>query len=52
MFRHLKNLNSEIKISLEDEGLTFNQATKIACLTHQNNIPLNIKIGELKLYQI
>jgi len=45
MFRHLKNLDSEIKISLEDEGLTFNQATKIACLTHQNNIPLNMKIG-------
>ncbi len=45
MFKHLKNLDYEIKISLEDEGLTFDQATKIACLTHQQQIPLNIKIG-------
>jgi len=45
MFKHLHNLNYEIKISLEDEGLTFDQATKIACLTHQQQIPLNIKIG-------
>lgn len=45
MFKHLKNLDSEIKISLEDEGLTFNQATKIACLAHQHSIPLNIKVG-------
>ena len=45
MFKHLKDLNSEIKISLEDEGLTFNQATKIACFTHQHNINLNMKIG-------
>jgi len=45
MFKHLHNLDYEIKISLEDEGLTFNQATKIACLTHQQQIPLNIKIG-------
>lgn len=45
MFKHLENLDYEIKISLEDEGLTFDQATKIACLTHQQQIPLNIKIG-------
>ena len=45
MFKHLHNLDYEIKISLEDEGLTFDQATKIACLTHQQQIPLNIKIG-------
>lgn len=45
MFKHLQNLDYEIKISLEDEGLTFDQATKIACLTHQQQIPLNIKIG-------
>ena len=45
MFKHLKDLDSEIKISLEDEGLTFNQATKIACLTHQHGINLNMKIG-------
>ena len=45
MFKHLYNLDYEIKISLEDEGLTFDQATKIACLTHQQQIPLNIKIG-------
>ena len=45
MFKYLHNLDYEIKISLEDEGLTFDQATKIACLTHQQQIPLNIKIG-------
>ena len=45
MFKHLENLDYEIKISLEDEGLTFDQATKIACLTHQQQTPLNIKIG-------
>tara|TARA_R110002049_G_scaffold307707_1_gene508999 strand:- start:29 stop:769 length:741 start_codon:yes stop_codon:yes gene_type:complete len=45
MFKHLHNLDYEIKISLEDEGLTFDQATEIACLTHQQQIPLNIKIG-------
>lgn len=45
MFKHLYNLDYEIKISLEDEGLTFNQATEIACLTHQQQIFLNIKIG-------
>tara|TARA_R100000951_G_scaffold68060_1_gene57466 strand:- start:2064 stop:2801 length:738 start_codon:yes stop_codon:yes gene_type:complete len=45
MFKHLENLDYEIKISLEDEGLTFDQATKIACLTHQQQIPLNVKIG-------
>ena len=44
-FEYIKELDYEIKISLEDEGLTFDQATKIACLTHQNIIPLNIKIG-------
>lgn len=45
MFEYLKNLNCEIKISLEDEGLTFDQATQIACLSHLNQYPLNIKIG-------
>lgn len=45
MFKHLENLDYEIKISLEDEGLTFNQATKISCLSHQQQIPLNVKIG-------
>ena len=45
MFKYLHNLDYEIKISLEDEGLTFDQATEIACLTHQQQIPLNIKIG-------
>ena len=44
-FRYLKKINGELKISLEDEGLTFDQATEIACLSHQNQIPLNIKIG-------
>ena len=39
MFNHLENLDYEIKISLEDEGLTFDQATKIACLTHQQPLP-------------
>ena len=44
-FKYLKRINGELKISLEDEGLTFDQATEIACLSHQNQIPLNIKIG-------
>ena len=41
-FRYLKKINGELKISLEDEGLTFDQATEIACLSHKNQIPLNI----------
>ncbi len=45
MFKYLKNLDCEIKISLEDEGLTFDQAVNIACLSHLNQYPLNIKIG-------
>ena len=45
MFEYLKNLDYEIKISLEDEGLTFPQATKIACLTHQHKANLNMKVG-------
>ena len=44
-FKYLKKINGELKISLEDEGLTFDQATEIACLSHKNQIPLNIKIG-------
>jgi hypothetical protein len=45
MFEYLKNLDYEIKISLEDEGLTFTQATNIACLTHQHKANLNMKVG-------
>jgi hypothetical protein len=44
-FNYLKKINGELKISLEDEGLTFDQATEIACLSHKNQMPLNIKIG-------
>lgn len=45
MFSYLKNIGYEIKISLEDEGLTFEQATKISGLSHKNQIPITMKIG-------
>ncbi len=44
-FKRLSELHAEIKISLEDEGLTFDQATTMACLAHKNNLPINMKIG-------
>lgn len=45
MFNYISNFQPEIKISLEDEGLTFDQCVKIANASHQNQIPLNMKIG-------
>ena len=44
-FKILHKLNAEIKISLEDEGLKFDQATQIACLAHAINIKLSMKVG-------
>jgi len=44
-FDILKKLNAEIKISLEDEGLTFEQATQLVCNSHSNNINVTMKIG-------
>lgn len=45
MFNKIRDLDYGIKISLEDEGLTLDQCTKISCLSHLNNIPLTMKIG-------
>jgi len=45
MFEYLHKIKGEVKISLEDEGLTFDQATQIACLSHKYNVPLTMKIG-------
>tara|TARA_Y100000034_G_C6867985_1_gene395805 strand:+ start:97 stop:846 length:750 start_codon:yes stop_codon:yes gene_type:complete len=44
-FNILKELDSEIKISLEDEGLTFDQAVQITCNAHMNNVNVTMKIG-------
>jgi len=44
-FNILKELDSEIKISLEDEGLTFDQAVQITCNAHSNNVDVTMKVG-------
>jgi len=45
MFEYLQGLDCGIKISLEDEGLTLDQATYISGLSHKNNIDVTLKIG-------
>ena len=45
MFKYLQGLDCGIKISLEDEGLTIDQATFIAGLSHKNNMHVTLKIG-------
>ena len=44
-FKHFENLNVELKISLEDEGLTFDQAISIACQAHSHNVKVTMKVG-------
>jgi hypothetical protein len=44
-FKQIKAIGAEIKISFEDEGLTFDQATRITCAAHASSVPVNIKIG-------
>ena len=44
-FNILKKIDGEIKISLEDEGLTFEQSTQIACGAHSNNVDVTMKVG-------
>jgi hypothetical protein len=44
-YNNLKKYQAEIKISLEDEGLLFDQATTIGCLTHKAGLKLNMKVG-------
>lgn len=45
MFEYLQGLDCGIKISLEDEGLTIDQATYISGLSHKNNIDVTLKVG-------
>ena len=45
MFSYIENLDCSIKISLEDEGLTLDQATYISGLSHINNKDVTLKIG-------
>lgn len=45
MFSYLKGLDCSIKISLEDEGLTVDQATKVATLAHRGGLDVTLKIG-------
>ena len=42
---NLSEFSHEIKISLEDEGLTFEQACAIACKLHRSGTSINMKIG-------
>lgn len=42
---NLSKFSHEIKISLEDEGLTFEQACAIACKLHRTGTAINMKIG-------
>jgi len=44
-FKELKKIKASLKISLEDEGLTFDQATQITSLAHKNGIDVTMKIG-------
>lgn len=44
-FSYINDLDIELKISLEDEGLTFDQAVSIACQAHSNNIKVTMKVG-------
>lgn len=44
-FEGLKRLGASLKISLEDEGLTFDQATQITSLAHRYGIEVTMKIG-------
>ena len=46
-FNIFKEIDSEIKISLEDEGLTFDQAVQITCNSHSNNVNVTMKVGFL-----
>ena len=44
-FSYINDLDIELKISLEDEGLTFDQAVSIACQAHSNNVKVTMKVG-------
>lgn len=44
-FGYINDLDIELKISLEDEGLTFDQAVSIACQAHSNNVKVTMKVG-------
>jgi 4-hydroxy-2-oxoheptanedioate aldolase len=44
-FKELKRLKASLKISLEDEGLTFDQAVQLTSLAHKNGIDVTMKIG-------
>ena len=44
-FGYISDLDIELKISLEDEGLTFDQAVSIACQAHSNNVKVTMKVG-------
>jgi len=44
-FGYIKDLDIELKMSLEDEGLTFDQAVSMVCHAHSNNIKVTMKVG-------
>ena len=44
-FSYINDLDIEVKIALEDEGLTFDQAVSIACQAHSNNVKVTMKVG-------
>lgn len=45
MFQYLQNLDCGLKISLEDEGLTLDQACFITSYAHKHNYSVTVKIG-------
>ncbi len=45
MFQYLQNLECGLKISLEDEGLTLDQACFITSCAHKHNYSVTVKVG-------